>query len=159
MKIIGLFCVGLFVLFSSLGYQREVLRREKETEGFLLLLRHIRSRILCFREPISDIIHSFENKYLQKYGFLDMAKTNTPAKAFAVYRQGSLLSQQTKENLTCFFEGLGKSYAAGEVSHCDYYIALLEKELEYLRQESPKKIKLCRSLLYTGGLVTVILFL
>ena len=151
----------LLVLTLYLCYQASSMekRRVRQTEGFLLLLRHIKAQISCFCTPVRDIILSFENEALERAGFLCEAKKGDFVSAMSLCRDKIYLDTEEINLLLAFGEELGKSYRDEQIENCDYYIGELETLYSKRREEQPKKTRLYRSLVLSCGLMIIIVFL
>ena len=69
-KACGALTLLLITLYMCLEASRMEMRRVRQTEGFLLLLRHIKAQISCFCTPLCDIYRDFENDSLSSVGFV-----------------------------------------------------------------------------------------
>ena len=123
----------------------------------LLLLRHIRTQISCFSTPLPEIYASFENPALSDAGFLRVLRQDGLAAALGTCEV--YLEEGERRMLLFFAEELGNSYRTDQLALCDAYIAELARGCERKKNELPKKSKLYRSLILTGGLAAVILLL
>lgn len=151
----------LLILTVYLCYEATSMeaKRVRQTEGFLLLLRHIKAQISCFCTPVCDIFSSFENEALACIGFLDTLKKNDFSSALDICREKIYLDGEEINLLSAFGEELGKSYRQEQIENCDYYIGELESSYTRRREEQPRKSRLYRSLVLTGGLMVIIVFL
>ncbi len=149
-----LFGISLYAAMQSNAILR---RRVSEGEGVLLLLRHIRTQICCFSAPLPEIYASFENRALSDAGFLELLRRDGLTAALT---DGEIfLEESERRALFSFAEELGKSYRNDQLTLCDSYIAELEQGYERKKTELPRKSKLYRSLILTGGLMAVILMI
>ena len=151
-----LLILTLYLCYEASAMER---RRVRQTEGFLLLLRHIKSQISCFCTPVRDIFFSFENDSLERTGFLSEAKKGDFVSALNSCRDKIYLDGEEINLLLAFGEELGKSYRDEEIKNCDYYIRELENLYSKRREEQPNKSRLYRSLVLTCGLMVIIVFL
>lgn len=148
---------SLYLCFSFSVFER---RRVQQCEGFLLLLRHIRAQIACFRMPLGRIWDSFSSAELQRCGFLDALRQKGDfAQALSCCKGQIWLSREELDLLYAFGGELGRSYFEEQVACCDYYIGELEQAYAQRRSEQPARTKLYRSLFLTGGLMLVIVLL
>ncbi len=156
-KIIGsLFVVLSFVYAGYLFSIYESLAL-KEGEAFLNLMRHIRSRISCYKTPLSEIIAAYSNRELEECGFLrsfDMSWNGALAAADKLH-----IDNTARKLLESFGEEIGGSYKDEQVICCDYYIEKLEAHLASLREELAKKQKLIRSFALILGILIVIILI
>ncbi len=158
-KIFG--TLTLLIITAYLCYEASSLeaKRVRQTEGFLLLLRHIKAQISCFCAPTDDIFSSFENESLSAIGFLQKLKEGDFCSAVHSCRDKIYLDEEEINLLTAFGRELGKSYRQEEIEGCGYYIGELESAYAKKREEQPKKSRLYRSLVLTGGLMLIIVFI
>ena len=148
---------SLYLCFSFSAFER---RRVLQCEGFLLLLRHIRAQIACFRMPHDRIWESYSSAELARCGFLDALREKGDfTQALLAVRSQIWLSREELDLLLAFGGELGRSYFEDQVSCCDYYIGELEQAYAERRSEQPKRVKLYRSLFLTGSLMLVIILL
>ena len=151
-----LLILTLYLCYEATSMER---RRVRQTEGFLLLLRHIRSQISCFCTPVRDILSSFENEALERSGFLCEARSGDFVSALDICKDRIYLDTEEINLLIAFGEELGKSYREEQIENCDYYIGELENLYGKRREEQPKRARLFRSLVLTCGLMVIIVFL
>lgn len=155
--VIMLLSGGLYLCFSFSVFER---RRVLQCEGFLLLLRHIRAQIACFRMPLDRIWESFSSAELKRCGFLDALREKGDfTQALLAVRGQIWLCREELDLLFAFGGELGRSYFEDQVACCDYYIGELEQAYAQRRVEQPKRVKLYRSLFLTGSLMLVIILL
>lgn len=158
-KIFG--TLTLLTITAYLCYQasRLEMKRVRQAEGFLLLLRHVKAQISCFCAPTCDIFSSFENEALSDIGFLEELKKGDFCRAVSLCRDKIYLDEGEINLLIAFGHELGKGYRQQEIEGCDYYISELECAYAKKREEQPKKSRLYRSLVLTGGLMLIIVFI
>ena len=135
------------------------IKRVRQAEGFLMLLRHIRSQISCFCTPLGDIFGAYENAALEEIGFLSAMRERGFSAAIDECREKILLSCDEIGFLYSFGEEIGKSYREEEIECCDYYISVLEDSYARSRADQPRRARLFRSVLLTGGLMLIIVFI
>lgn len=159
LKVCGSLTLLILTLYLCCQASTLERRRVKQTEGFLLLLRHIKAQISCFCTPVRDIFFSFENEALERAGFLCEAEKGDFASALSSCRDKIYLEGEEINLLLAFGEELGKSYREEQLESCDYYIGELEALYAKRREEQPKRLRLFRSLVLSGGLMVIIVFL
>ena len=159
LKTAGAVLLFAVTLYISLQYTVMERRRLLQAEGFLLLLRHIRTQIACFSDPLPEIYASFENRALSDAGFLTAVREEGMAAALSTCRDRLYLTEEETRSLSVFAEELGKSYRSEQISLCDSYIAEWERGYDDGKKEMPRRARLGRSLLLTGGLMAVIVLL
>ena len=159
LKIAGACTLLLITLYLCYEASRMEFRRLRQTEGFLLLIRHVKAQISCFCTPLADIFAEFENSSLASIGFTEALREGGFTYAVEKCRDKIYLDEEGINMLTHFGEELGKSYREEQIECCDYYIDELESTYSKTRDEQPKRAKLYRSLLLTGGLMVIIVFI
>ena len=159
LKICG--TLTLLIITAYLCYEASALeaKRVRQAEGFLLLLRHVKAQISCFCTPTCEIFASFENEALSDIGFLERLSKGDFCTALEESRDKIYLDEEEINLLTAFGRELGKGYRQEEIEGCDYYIGELENAYAKKREEQPKKSRLYRSLVLTGGLMLIIVFI
>ena len=157
-------CLGILTLLSItlyFCYELTMLekRRLRQTEGFLLLLRHIRAEISCFCSPLCEIFDAFQNESLEECGFLSALKSSNLSEAIEKTRSRIYLEQEEINMLGALASQLGSSYRDQQIELCDYYIGEFENLFTKTREEHPKRSKLCRGVVLTGGLMLIIVLI
>ena len=158
-KVCGAATLLLITLYLCYEASRMELRRVRQTEGFLLLIRHIKAQISCFCAPLADIFEEFENSSLESIGFTAALREGGFSYAVEKCREKIYLDPEEINMLSSFGEELGKSYREEQLECCDYYIGELESSYSRTRDEQPRRSRLYRSLLLTGGLMVIIVFI
>ena len=154
-------CLGILTLLSiTLYFCVEVTMMEKrklrQTEGFLLFLRHIRAEISCFCTPLAEIFASFKNDALEECGFLREARDGNLQKAIEKTRSKIYLEEEEINMISALSSQLGSSYRDEQLEICDYYIDEFENLFTHARDEHQKRSKLCRGVVLTGGLMLIV---
>ena len=155
---------ALLLIGGSVGlsacYARFESRRVGQSEGFLLLLRHVRAQIACFHMPLARVWETFSCPELERCGFLPaLRETGDFAAALERCRRGVWASADEMTLLRAFGSEIGRSYLEEQISCCDYYIGEFESAYARHRTERPARARLFRCLCVTGGLMLVILLL
>ncbi len=153
---IALLTVTLYLCIQASSME---IRRVRQTEAFLLLLRHIKAQISCFCMPLCDIFRDFENDSLASVGFISVLRERGFRAAIEECREKIYLDEEEINMLCGFGDELGKSYRESEMEFCDYYISTLEQSYSKSREQQPARSRLYRSLLLTGGLMVIIVFI
>ena len=157
LKTVGALLLFGISLYAAMESGQSLRRRMLQGEGMLQLLRHIRTQISCFSTPLPEIYASFENPALSDAGFLRVLRQDGLAAALDACEV--CLEESERRMLLSFAEELGNSYRTDQLALCDAYIDELAAVCERKKNELPKKSKLYRSLILTGGLAAVILLL
>lgn len=157
LQLIGAAGILSLAVYLSIVLSVMEARRVRQIEGLLLLVRHIRGEIACFRTPVGDIYATFHNEALAECGFLAVLRESGFSAALATGRETLYLAEEELATLTAFAEGVGRSYSAEQVALCDYTERELEKALAKRREEAPKRTRVLRTLSLVGGLMLVVL--
>ncbi len=154
--------IGLILLLTFyLSHSMSVMERQRvrQTEGFLLILRHIRTHISCFRTPLPEIYADFDNPALREAGFLDALADGGFCHALDNCRERLYLDEEEWKVLYNFGGGVGNSYLGEQSSLCDYTLAEMEKAMARRREEAPKRTRVSRTVIICGGFMLVFLLL
>ena len=146
-------------LYVALLFSNMQSRRQKNLECFLLLIRFIESEISCYQTPLDDIYRRFDGDALERCGFSAVLREKGLKEALVECKEALCLSDEEYRLLLDFSGELGKSYREEQLRGCDYYRRMLESYCNEGRQELPARLKLCRSLTLTGGLLLVVLLI
>lgn len=159
-KLLGILLLGGTAFWLCRSLARFESRRIRQTEGFLLLLRHMKAMISCFRAPVREIYDGFACRALEECGFLDALRMRGDfGEAVAICRDRIYLDEEEINLLAAFGHELGKSYRDEEVEGCDYYIGEFERAYAARREEHPNRVRFYRSLVITGALMLVIVLI
>ena len=159
MKIVGIMLLVLAGFLYWDSYEKKINREKKETRALFFFLSHLRREISAFQKPLSEIIKNYDNHDVQINGFLEDAKANGIPNAMANAEETLALFPEGYQALTALSEKLGRGYPDAELRLLDYYIALFSEWADRLDEEAPKKKKICRALLLTGGLSALLFVL
>lgn len=159
MGTIGACITVLLTLYIGFLFSRMQRGRQRRLECFLQLIRFIESEISCYQTPLDDIYRRFEGEALHSCGFLSCLREKGMSAALIECRASLCFSEQEFQSLLDFSAELGKSYREEQLRGCEYYRRILEEYCTSGREELPVRLRLCRSLTVTGGLLLVILFL
>ena len=79
--------------------------------------------------------------------------------AIARSRDKLLLSKEALGTLTAFADGFGKCYREEQIALCAWAISELESNLSHVRRDSPRRAKMGRGLIISGGLALILVLL
>ena len=158
-KFIGIFLLLTATLYLSVSIARSYRQRTRQTEGILLLLRHIRAKISCFSTPMSEIFEDFDNSELERTGFLSLARDKGLSSAVEESLRLGYFTYEQADMLMAMWNQLGDGYVDNAVGVCDYYISQFENVLSHEREEHPKMARIARGVVLTGGLMLIIVLL
>ena len=159
MQLFGAFFVLCLSAYLAFGGSRVFRERLLQMDGFLLLLRHIRERIACFRTPKGEILESFQNPALLRAGFLSALDGGDLASALAASHDRLYLDEGELAILSEFADGLGGGFADEEILRCDLAISRLESAIAARREATPRIAKLYRTVVLCSALAVVIVLI
>ncbi len=159
LRLLGALFLLLASCYTGFLFSRMQNGRQRRLECFLQLMRQIENEISCFQTPLDDIYRRFEGEALEACGFLSCLREKGMEAALREKRAALSFSDEEWELLVAFSGELGKSYREEQLRGCDYYRRMLENYCREGRAELPSRLKLCRSLSITGGLLAVIVLL
>ncbi len=148
--------ITVYLCFEATKMEKKKLR---QAEGFLLFLRHVKAQISCYCAPLGEIFAEFANDALEECGFLPVLREKGLADAVKKSRSSIYLEEEEINMLTAFASQLGTGYRSEQLEICDYYIGEFENLLNLKREEHPKKSKLGRTVVLTGGLMLIVVLL
>ncbi len=154
---IGLLFFSAFVFSSE--YEKRIKTKNAVSEGFLLLLLHIRRQIDCYLTPPSMLLSGFENKALSECGFSEYAVKNGLSEAFMQMKDSLPLYQSVKAELSGFFSVFGKDYKLGTVKELDCVISAVKEKMKKEKEEGEKNVKVVRILAASAAVGVVILII
>lgn len=155
--------LGIILLFSCsviFGYYSSYKAKASliQLRSLIDLMRYIRNQIEYFNTPISDIYSNYQEDNenirclindISIIGWDEALKNCS-----YIYLSSEIISY-----LTQFGGLLGKSGKDEQLSHCDYYIKLLEDEYIKKEKDVPQKAKVSLALGFCAGLMLLILFI
>ena len=144
----------LFALFYFGGQEK---RRVEETEGLVLLLRHVRASVRAYALPKPKIYESFHHKALEKCGFLSLLKQE--GLGVALEKGGLSLKEESLRPLSVFAMGEGGRLTEEELTACEIALDGMEQVLMEAKKKLPERLRLLRTLVLSGGMMVVILLL
>ena len=138
--------IGTALICSSvLGfgfYYVSSFNREKECLSELLtLFKRIKTRIECFKQPLSDIYADFSSPALDRIGFNTDLKESSLDFVLSKHRKSLQIRDSIFTILHEFASSLGKSYASEQIDLCRTYISRLEDELSEIEKDLNTKTK------------------
>lgn len=141
--------------FASAMYKRRV----RQLEAFAALVAYIGAQIGGFLTPLDRIYASFENRTLDECAFLAALRQSGGVAAMEVCRRSLNLTQDERDELERFFEGLGRHSADEEARHCAYFERRIGELVAAARAEHASKGRVCRTLGMLFGLMLALLLL
>ncbi len=158
-EITGILLIVGSILCGGFFYTASIKEEVRRMEGFLRLARLIRTRIACFRQPLSVIYADFSDEALDRCRFTEELRKGDFLLALLGKKDVLGLRPELIHLLTDFAQELGKSGAEDQIRHCDRYIAEMEAALASLRTACPDRIRLARSLSLCSAAMVALLLL
>ena len=153
---------ALFLLVSSFligkSYSAYLERGCSELEGFLDFVKHIRSRVSVYAEPISGVRDRFYDERLVSCGFIDrLRESRSLREAYEGVRDNLSIGDDAKEVLDGFFSSVGHAYIDSEVKNLDYTVESLTEIAKVRRSEIAGKRRALKASVYALALGIVVL--
>ncbi len=158
MKTLGLLMLFLCSLTFGVYSSYKTRTGLSQLRDILDFMCYIKSQIEYFNTPIYDIYKDYNNN---DNGLNELISNISLSGWNAAFEktQKLYLPEAIVQQLMQFGIFLGKSNKEEQLTHCDYYIRLLENEYQKLEQEAPKKTKVSLALGLSAGLMLIILFI
>lgn len=157
MRLLGALAWSAFLLLTLLFERREAGRALAEERGLSLLLTHIKDALGSAPTPLPRIYASFENEALLSCGFLETLKQEGLASALASDRLH--LSEETLRPIKEYAAALGKRSYAAERSEAERVLKQVNERLAASEAAYPQKRRLTSTLLFTFGMLTLLLLI
>lgn len=158
MKTLGLFIIFICPLLLGAFSSHKTKTALTQLRSMLDFMNYIKNQIEYFNTPINDIYSAYENtgNALRDLVF-DISVSGW---TYALQKKQDLyLPDDIIQKLSQFGSHLGKSTKEDQLTHCNYYIRLLEDQYEKLEKEVPQKTKVSLALGLSCGLMLIILLI
>lgn len=153
------FAASLILYFELQKYEKE---KQKQANGFILLLQYIKKQIACFSLPITEIISRCDKKILSDCGLTaDLSSADTPDEALVRLVRGvhRYMDGEAFLLLERFADEFGKTYLEEQLKSCDYYIYELERYKNKIEAEMPKERKIRFALCFSISASIILLLI
>ncbi len=153
--------VGALLLAASGGccayvMNQRAVRALKQTEGWLSLLRYIRTQVDCFALPIPRILLRADRSLFVSCGY---AGEDVPCGLEQLLSDCDLRDRETEKIVKHFVGEFGKGYREEQLRSCDYYRELLEARRDALADQLPARKRVTSTLWISGALAIIILLI
>lgn len=128
----------------------------RQTEGFLQLLRYIRTQVECFALPVSQILARCDRDLLKKCGYIRSIAPKTLSELSNACEERDRVSAGFFRD---FSETFGTGYREEQCQNCDSFIALLDTRRAELQERLPDRKKMNAALCLSGALAAVIVLI
>ena len=145
LKLLGVLAMllsGGIGAWSAVCYER---RRLRVLDGWLDMIRHLRSQIDCYLTPICDVLDTL----LPPDTASDLSSLLSATQLY--------LDEDTRRLLASFANELGGGYREEQLRHCDFCTAELRRKRERIAAELPARQRLSVTLCACLSIGTAIL--
>ncbi len=138
LKWLGGSLIGFCALLAGALCAQYEQKKYRQAQGFVALIRHIRSQIECYATPVAQILSTLDERML-----LDCGLYTTPEEHSALLLQNELyLPAELLRELQGFFGELGGCYREEQLRCCDYYLERLAPLCTEMQEQLPKRVRL-----------------
>lgn len=142
LSVIGTVLICSSVLGFGFYYVSSYTNEKECLTELLSLIKRIKTRIECFKQPLPDIYADFSSPTLDRIGFSSTLKESSLDFALNKHRKSLQIRNSIFTALNEFSTSLGKSYSNEQLDLCRSYISRLENELSEIEKELNTKTKL-----------------
>ena len=153
LKLLGVLAMllsGGIGAWSAVCYER---RRLRVLDGWLDMIRHLRSQIDCYLMPLDEILSKSDEAILRACA----CRTPHPSLPSLLASSRSYLGEESGRLIASFVKEIGGSYREEQLRRCDYYITALRTERNKLAESLPSRIRLSVSLCLCASIGAFIL--
>lgn len=145
------------VAFARFLSERER-RRVADAEAYLDFLRYIRGELHAFARPLGEVYCRCENRVLEENGFLPALRAGkTPGEA--ILSTSPATDPALIKILSAFGGAVGRGYLAETLACCDVYIERADTYARAIREASPARIRVRRTVALAGTAMLLLLLL
>ncbi len=156
LKVIGAIIIALSGIVGSFTLNRAARRSLEQTEGFITLIKRLRSDIDCFSLPLPTALERCPAEVYIKCGYF---LGQTPRSVRALIEACSVSDAESFRIMKAFAGSIGRGYREEQLAICDYYADLLEERRQRLYEQLPTRTKRNSALCLCGALAVVILLI
>lgn len=156
LKWIGALLLVASGCFGAAYTGRRAAERLMRVEGLCDLLQRIRTEVDCFSLPIGEILSRCDREILRKCGY---ESSSPPRDMEGLMRGCRIHDREAREILLRFSENFGRCYREEQLRRCVYACDSLRLRRERLSEELPRRRRMQSTLLVSGALALVIIFL
>jgi len=160
--------LALLSVLTGIFYARQIEKRIRVTDFFIMLIKEIKIRIAYSRQPlvniISDVMTQTDNgnseflKLVLSQTGQGMSFADSWSRALVKCGEMSCLKSEDRTLLNSFASKLGTSYADGQIQTCETYTELLTQRNRLLKEKSVNQIKVTQSMGALVGALILIFF-
>ncbi|MBQ9976369.1 MAG: stage III sporulation protein AB [Clostridia bacterium] len=166
MKYLGL--IFVFASCSGVGIVKslEYTRSRDELYAFILFVQFIKREVSFFLTRQKDIFMRFENKTLEKLGFLESLRSrdidDEKSPLYYVlhdFENRLSICDEAKNILFEFADGFGRISTDEQSEKCTAVITALDEIYKKTKEEASSGVKLCRTVGCVVGALAVLLLM
>lgn len=157
MRLLGALMWSFFLLLTLLFERREAGRALAEERGLCLLLAHIKDSLNASPAPLPQVFAAFDDQALAACGFLEKLRSENLAHALDA---GLLcLSKEALRPVKEYAAALGKRPYAAERAEAERVLSQMRAQLTESETAYPKRRRLTGTLLFTFGMLALLLLI
>ena len=150
----------ILVLLNALEGSRRLNRRADRgiacIEGFIALMRYVRTQIDCYALPLEEIFGRCDENILVRCGYYD---EELPKDFLGFFNRLDIKDKELYRIMLGFSADFGKHYREEQLKRCDACIVELEALSEQARQTVASRKKLNVTLCLSGAAALIILLI
>ncbi len=158
-SIVGTVITCLSLIGFGYSYSMALRNERQNLRGIISLIDRIRTRIECFRQPLTDIYEDFSDEGLDSIGFTSDLKESGLTFALMKNKSALALGNDAFALVSDYSRSLGKSYAEDQIRLCIDCKEKLERCLEKIEGDLPQRTRLSLTLSAATAAMIAILFL
>ncbi len=156
LKIVGVLIIAVSGIVGSYTLNCAARRSLEQTEGFIAILRRLRSDIECFSMPLPTFLERCPSELYAKCGY---SSDGAPRSVAALVDGCSVYDAESCKTMRAFARSIGRGYREEQLAICDYYTDILEERRQRLCEQLPNKTKRNSAMCLCGALAVVILLI
>ena len=155
-RLVGAILLALSGFFGAYLANQKATYALRQAEGWLALLRYVKSQVDCFALPMGRILEGCERSVLRECGY---GEEKRPEDLEELLAHSAIRDGETERIVRGFAREFGKSYREEQTKGCAYYCELLSERREALASQLPTRKKMNSTLWISGALAVVILLI
>ncbi len=155
-KIVGALLLAVSGTWGAYTMNQRAAHTLKQAEGWLSLLRFIRTQVDCFALPIPQILSRVDHARLLCCGY----EGQTPPRSLEeLFLRCTIRDGEVERIAKSFVGEFGKGYREEQLRSCEYYCELLAARRDALAAQLPARRRVTSTLWISGALAVVILLI
>ncbi|MBE6577519.1 MAG: hypothetical protein E7653_05220 [Ruminococcaceae bacterium] len=156
LKVVGVLIVAISGIVASYTLNAAARRSLEQTEGFIALIRRLRSDIECFAMPLPSALARCPAEVYVKCGYVAQ---DAPRSVLSFVEACAVSDAESCKAMRAFARSIGRGYREEQLAICDYYTDMLEERRQRLYEQLPNKTKRNSAMCLCGALAVVILLI